>query len=139
MSKPLIIGAAAVVIIIAALFIFLGDNLSEQEIFAMAEQAYGKGNFAESIDLYKELLETYPESEHKPDALFMCGYMYANELKDAENAHPYLTDFIANYPEHQLVSAAQFELEHLGKSEDELGKILEGLIENSSGEEKVKK
>ena len=140
MSKPLVIGAAAVIILgVAAFFILGGDSLTEAEMYTLAQQNYDKGSFEESVALYERLLADYPESEHRGDALFLTAYIYGNELKQIEKARGIYSQFLDEFPGHKMAEAAQFDLNYLGKSEEEMDAILQQLIDGAGDEGKIKK
>jgi TolA-binding protein len=62
----------------------------------------------------------YPDSEKTPNAIFMIGYIYANELQDNDKAREAYEYFIENYPDNVLVQSARWEIENLGKSLEEI-------------------
>ena len=96
------------------------SKLSEQEYYTKAQQSYSEKNFKEAIDLFQKLIKYYPETKQSADALFMIGYIYANELNDLKNGEKYYKEFIAKYPDHDLADDAQYEIKTLGKDINEL-------------------
>jgi len=100
------------------------DSLAVPTLFAMSEIYKNNLNdLPEAIKIYERIIEKYPTSEKAPNALFMIGYMYANEMKDLAKAKETYTKFIEKYPDHILVPSAQWELENLGKSLDEIPEL----------------
>jgi len=53
----------------------------------------------------------------------MIGYIYANDLNDYDKAKASYEKFIELYPDHMLVPSAQWEIENLGKSLDEIPQL----------------
>ncbi|MFC1477098.1 tol-pal system YbgF family protein [candidate division KSB1 bacterium] len=145
MSKMLIVVIVVLILagsIIGAFLIF-GKQMTEEELFNTAKDKFGQGAIQESIDLYQELMEKYPESQYLGDAVFMIGYLNANHLQDYATAKIYYERLIAEFPDHGFVPSAQFELEHLGKSPEDLEQLLQDKINKAeqAGKtgEKIKK
>jgi outer membrane protein assembly factor BamD (BamD/ComL family) len=95
-------------------------KLSEQEYYSKAQEAYGKQNFDSTLINFNAIAEHYPNGEHHAEALFMLGFIYANDLKKFEEAKKYYSDFTTKYPDHELADDAQYEIETLGKDINEL-------------------
>jgi TolA-binding protein len=62
----------------------------------------------------------FPASPEAPNMLFLAAFTYNNDLHMLDSARMLYTEFLEKYPGNKLASSAQFELEHLGKSPDEL-------------------
>jgi outer membrane protein assembly factor BamD (BamD/ComL family) len=102
-----------------------GPSLPELEDKARKYQE--ESNFQGAINCYQEIVKRFPKSQKAPQCQFMVGYLYANHVKNTEMAAEAYRTFIHNYPEHELVKDAQWELDHLGKDVneiEELNKIL---------------
>jgi len=69
---------------------------------------------------YRMIVEKYPATKWGAKSQFMIGYMYANYVNNYEKAKKEYRRFIDLYPTDQLVSAVDFEMNHLGKSLDDL-------------------
>ncbi|MCC6549238.1 MAG: tetratricopeptide repeat protein [Ignavibacteriaceae bacterium] len=76
--------------------------------------------FQKAITSYTSVYEKYPDSKEAPLALFMTGFILANEMKQYPAAKLAFEKFIAQYPEHEMITSAQSELENMGKSPEEL-------------------
>ncbi len=63
----------------------------------------------------------------------MVGYLYANHLKNKDQAKAAYQTFIRDYPEHELVKDAQWELDHLGKDVNEIEELNRILSRDSTG------
>jgi hypothetical protein len=50
----------------------------------------------------------------------MIGYIYANHLKDFEKARNHYNQFLEKYPQHELTTSVQWEIDHLGKDISEI-------------------
>lgn len=83
-------------------------------------------NMKNAIKYYEKLYNEYPKSENAPTAMFMCGFIYANELKDFGKAKEYYNKFLKSFPNHELSASAKIELENLGVPPDEIIKKYNG-------------
>jgi len=83
-------------------------NLSEEE------------NLEKAIELFKKLHDNYPSSEYAPSGLFMAGFISANELHNYEAATIIYKQFLKEYPNNELASSAQAELDNMGLSPEEI-------------------
>ena len=95
-------------------------KLTDKELLELAQKENSKGNNEKAIKLYDELIRIHPDSEYSPMALFMIGYINANEIKDYERAKKVYAEFLEKYPTSELANSVKFELENMGKSPDEL-------------------
>lgn len=73
---------------------------------------------AESI--FKNLFEKYPDSKQAPTALFMAGFIEANNLHQFDKATHTYRVFLEKYPDHELAESAKQELSTMGKAPEEI-------------------
>jgi outer membrane protein assembly factor BamD (BamD/ComL family) len=114
---------------------------SETDYFGKASQYMEQQNWTEAEANFLALLKEYPDGMFADRALFMVGYINNNHLKNLDRAREYYTKFIEKYPNHELVTAAKYELENLGKDPDELAfpkengesEAIGGAQQNSNG------
>lgn len=94
-----------------------------------AERAYGmvasiRQNFTHEPELavaaYKQYREAFPNGRQAGLALFLIGYLYNNEIHNTDSAAVAYKKFLELYPQHEMAQSAQFELQNLGKTPDEL-------------------
>ncbi len=111
MHKHLIID----LLILLLVFTACSKKKSEQEYFQTAYDQYNKEQYEESIQNFKKVLEYYPQGTNAPKAIFMIGFIHANNTKNLEEAKKYYTMFIEKYPQHELANSADYELKHLGQ------------------------
>lgn len=69
---------------------------------------------------YMVVASKYPDSPLAPNALFMVGFIQANELRQYGTAKKTYTKFLEKYPDSELVKSAQAELENLGVPAEEI-------------------
>jgi outer membrane protein assembly factor BamD (BamD/ComL family) len=96
---------------------------TEAQLFEQAKKYQEQSNFAAAIDSYHEIVKRFPHSPQAPQCQFMIGYLYANHLKNLDLAKEAYSTFIKDYPEHELVKDAQWELDHLGKDVNEIEEL----------------
>jgi len=79
-----------------------------------------KENLEKAIELFQKLHDEYPSSEFAPSGLFMAGFISANELQNYETATVYYKQFLTEYPDNELASSAQAELDNMGLPPEEI-------------------
>ena len=70
-------------------------------------------NVDDRIAAYRNVVNSYPESEYAPQALFMVGFVESEEKRDYDQAEKAFKDLLAKYPASELVSSAQWMLENM--------------------------
>ena len=80
-------------------------ELSEDEIYRQAKQAFDQGNSDAARNKFKELIERYPKSERADNAQFWIGEIYYRE-KWYEKAILEYQKVIENYPKGNKVPAS---------------------------------
>jgi TolA-binding protein len=106
---------------------------SEQVLFEKAKKFQEESNFNGAIDAYQEIVKRFPKSTQAPQCQFMVGYLYANHLKNIDMARKAYQTFIRNYPEHELIKDAQWELDHLGKDVNQIEELNKILSKDTTG------
>ena len=99
---------------------FPEDSLSANLLFQAADVSRGLGNFGPSIQMWGQVWRKYEQYEKAPDALFLQGFVYDSDLKDAVNAKRYYQKFLERYPEHELAAQVQQLLSVIGQSPEDL-------------------
>ncbi len=95
-------------------------KMSEQELYALAQEQYGKEQYEEAVSTFDKLVENYPQGQRHAEAMFMLGFISANDLKKYEEAEKYYNAFLEKYPDHDLSDDAEYEIKTLGKDINEL-------------------
>jgi tetratricopeptide (TPR) repeat protein len=85
-----------------------------------AEAARSIKNYNKAIELYQKIYTDYPESERAAQAYFLHGFTLDNDLKKTEEAKTQYEVFLKKFPDNDFADDAQFLLDNLGKSEEEL-------------------
>ncbi len=69
----------------------------------------------ERLRHYQEIVDRYPESEHAPKAMFMVGFVNAEELKNFSSADRAFTRVLKEYPDSEVAESAEYMLETMNK------------------------
>ncbi len=73
-----------------------------------------------AVDYYQKFYAQFANSENAPKALFMIGFMRANDLNDYDSARISYNEFLKKYPEHELAPSVKMELDNLGKTPEQI-------------------
>ena len=73
-----------------------------------------------AVEYYKMVFEKYRDQEYSKKALFMAGFILANDIKDYDAAREVYNQFLDEYPESEMAISAKYELENLGKDPEEI-------------------
>ena len=98
-----------------------GSVLAENELFTIAAIEHNNlQDFQAAVNGYKLYLQKFPEGKKASVAMFLTAFLYNNELKNLDSAKVFYQRFLATYPKDEMAASAQFELNNLGKSPDEI-------------------
>ncbi|MBC8415325.1 MAG: hypothetical protein ISS80_00115 [Candidatus Cloacimonetes bacterium] len=101
--------------------------LTAEEYFNKAEDAQKRRRFTDAIFYYDEIIKHYQNNSDDYKATFMKAFLYAEELKDKDNAIKIFNEFLEKFPAADLHESAQFMISELeGKSD---------IIENFESED----
>ena len=103
---------------------FADNELSPKSIYRMAEIYMNKmENLDMAIEAYKRVANDYSSSSYGSKGRFMAGFLLANNTNRIDEARIEYEMFIKDYPDNELISAVEFELENLGKSIDDIPQL----------------
>lgn len=95
--------------------------VAETSMFVMATIHQNETHdHQKAIDLYTGYAAAYPKSSRTPGAMFLVGFIYNNELHNYDSAAAAYRRFLERFPQDPMAKDAQFELDNLGKSPDQL-------------------
>ncbi|MCK5051497.1 MAG: peptidyl-prolyl cis-trans isomerase [Candidatus Cloacimonetes bacterium] len=98
-------------------------KLSAEEYFNKAEAAQKRRRFNDAIFYYDEVMKYHKNNKDDYKAMFMKGFLFAEELKDTEKAIEIFEKFLTLYPEGDLSESAQYMLSSLKNKEDMIDSI----------------
>jgi tetratricopeptide (TPR) repeat protein len=101
------------------------DKESADFVFKAAEISLGLNQGPTALALYSKVYKDFPDFEKRPYSLFLQAFVFENNLGKLEEAKVIYEQFIADYPDHPMADDAQYSLDNLGKSPDELIKEFE--------------
>jgi tetratricopeptide (TPR) repeat protein len=125
---------------ILALILGCQKGPTAEDVFNEAKQLQEDANYAEAVTKYEKLVQTHPKSKYAPQAQFMIGFIYANELDDldkAKVAYEKFLDVYAAESDSGMVASAEWELRNLGKDINEIEDLSltpEGEVEADEAE-----
>ena len=93
---------------------FVSQRKTAQQLFREGQDA---GAPTARIAAYRRLLQEYPESDVSPQAQFMIGFIYSEELKNYDEAEQAFHDLLQRYPKSELAESARWMIAHM-RTED---------------------
>jgi peptidyl-prolyl cis-trans isomerase C len=87
--------------------------LSPAQLFAKAQEAAAP---QDRIELFKRVVDEFPNDKSAIQASFMIGFTYAEEMKDYPAARTAFQDFLRKYPKSDLVGSANWMLQNMEHS-----------------------
>lgn len=79
-----------------------------------------KENSEKAMKAFAEYHSKFKEDAQAPKALFMVGYILANELGNIEEARKVYTKFLELYPNSEMAVTAKSEIENLGLTPEQI-------------------
>ncbi len=104
---------------------FPKDTLSAKYLFDAAGLKVTLKDYYGAIGIYDTIISQFAQTHEAPQALFMKAFTYDNYLQRINEARQYYQLFIDTYPHHSLADDAKKSIEFLGKSDEEIMKMLE--------------
>ncbi len=101
------------------------DSLAPILLIRAAEVARLMKRFDKALELYQRVLAHYPDHPDAADAMFMIAFTWDSDLAQYDSARRWYQRFLDTWPESDFADDASFLLQNLGKSEEELLKVLE--------------
>ena len=93
---------------------FVSQRKTAQQLFREGQEA---GAPTARITAYRRLLQEFPESEVSPQAQFMIGFIYSEELKNYDEAEQSFHELLQRYPKSELAESARWMIAHM-RTED---------------------
>ncbi|NCQ18818.1 MAG: hypothetical protein COZ80_06270 [Ignavibacteria bacterium CG_4_8_14_3_um_filter_37_9] len=73
-----------------------------------------------AVEFYQKVFVNYPKFESAPSALFMSGFIQANNLGKYNEATITYQKFLQTFPNNELADDAKVELDNMGLSPEEI-------------------
>ncbi|MCH7548784.1 MAG: peptidylprolyl isomerase [Candidatus Krumholzibacteriota bacterium] len=106
---------------------YLTVQRSPAELFNVAQSTTDPNV---KIEAYKEIVDKFPDDDIAPKALFMVGFVYAEELNDFLQADRTFAQVIASYPDNDMADQAKWMMENLLSGTPDFEAIEKNLDDN---------
>ncbi len=73
-----------------------------------------------AVSIFRSVYDKYPQSGKAPKALFMSGFIQANDLKQFNQATATFNLFIQKFPNDELAISAKEELNNMGLTPEQI-------------------
>jgi EpsD family peptidyl-prolyl cis-trans isomerase len=83
-----------------------------EELFNYAQNS---SDPQQRIAAFQQIIDKFPQDKYAPQAMFMIGFVYAEELKDFTMADRTFNDVIVKYPDTEMAQTARWMLDNLEK------------------------
>jgi TolA-binding protein len=101
------------------------DDKAATYLYKASEMSRSIKTFPKTLSIYDWILQDYPDSEKAASSLFLKGFILENDVRDLDLAKGCYQQFLDKYPDHQLADDVKFLLDNIGKSDEEIYKIIE--------------
>ncbi|MEI6764966.1 MAG: tetratricopeptide repeat protein [Bacteroidota bacterium] len=104
------------------------DTLAPAFLFSAGVVTMNSGQPDKAIEMFSRVSEKYPKHKRAAEACFFTGFIYENTKGNVEKARDAYLDVVKKYPESDLVDDANFCIQNLGKTPEQVQKQLEENI-----------
>jgi tetratricopeptide (TPR) repeat protein len=111
---------------------FPEDSLAPEYIFKAGDIFMNTNRSNNAIKMYNRIIEDYSDYRKSPEALFLKGYVYENNLGRLDQARAIYEEFLGKYPDNDFAKDAEISLKYLGKSPEELIEIFQQMNEENT-------
>lgn len=108
------------------------DSLSAHYLYLGGQLSKSINLYGEAIHQFETLIKDFPHYSHVANAKFLIGMIYENDIKDTAKARQNYQEFIEQYPTDDLVDDAQFLIQNLSLTDEQLIQLLESKSKNDS-------
>jgi len=96
------------------------DSLAPVFLFRASDLSMNLNRPVQTIAIFDDLLDKYPNYEKVPSILFLKAFVYEDQLKDFDQAKIYYEEFLQKYPDSDFADDAEISLKNLGKTPEDL-------------------
>ncbi len=104
---------------------FPEDTLAPDYLFKAGDISMNTNRSRQAIRYYNRIITDYPDYKKTPEAMFLKGYVYENNLGRLDKAKEIYEAFLELYPDNEFADDAEVSLRFLGKSPEELIEIFQ--------------
>lgn len=104
---------------------FPEDSLAPEYLFKAGDVAMHTNRSNKAILLYDRIINEYSNYRKAPEALFLKGYVFENNLGRLDRAEAIYKEFLEKYPDNEFADDAEVSLKYLGKTPEELIEIFQ--------------
>jgi outer membrane protein assembly factor BamD (BamD/ComL family) len=104
---------------------FPEDALAPDYLFKAGDISMNTNRSRQAIRYYDRIINDYPDYKKTPEAMFLKGYVYENNLGRLDKAKEIYEAFLQLYPDNEFADDAEVSLRFLGKSPEELIEIFQ--------------
>lgn len=101
------------------------DSLAVDMLFKAGEVSMGIGQGNLAVKYFRTVADDHMDFAKSPEALFLCGFCEENLNRDTAQARFFYESFVKNFPEHKLAEDAQFSIQNMSMSDDDLIKMFQ--------------
>jgi hypothetical protein len=114
------------------------DSLAAKLLFQSAQQLGAHRMSEQAVEVLEGIQKDFSESAYAAKALLTEGFIYNNVIHDYEKAKAKYDEYLSKYKDldSNISRDVELELQHLGKSADELIKEFEAKLNNLSENKK---
>ena len=105
--------------------LFPKDEKTPGLLFKAADVARGAKEYGKAVQMWGQLWRKYSDDPNAPMALFLQGFTFDSELRDANMAKKYYGTFLKTYPTDSLAMQVQALLKVVEMSPEDLVKEFE--------------
>jgi TolA-binding protein len=77
-------------------------------------------SFEKAVERFRNVFDKYPNDRLASRALFMCGFIQANDLKQYSQASATYNLFLQKFPDNEMVISVKEEMNNMGLSPEEI-------------------
>lgn len=94
--------------IVLAIMLASCSHKSEEQLLTEGHQAESSKDFSLAVNLYSDLVSTYPHGQHAEEAQYRIAVLYGNEIHDSVKAANAYHTFYQNFPASEHAPSAMF-------------------------------
>ena len=110
------------------------DSLAIDRLFKAGEISMGIGQGNLAVKYFRTISDDHSEFYKVAEARFLLGFCSENLVNDTAQARFFYNKFIEAHPEHHLAKDAEYSIQNLGLSDEDLIKMFEEKLANQEAD-----